>query len=354
MPMPMPSPSPSTPSSADLPPFLAACWRVPTSYTPVWFMRQAGRYQPEYRALREKYDLLTLLRTPDLAVQVTLLPQALGVDALILFADILLPLIPLGLGLHFVAGRGPVLEHPLRSPDDIQRLRPFSVVEELGFVLQTVQGVRAATRIPLIGFAGGPFTLASYAIEGGSSRHYRHTKTLMWRYPVAWERLMRVLTEVTLAYLRAQVQAGAQAVQIFDSWVGALGPAAFRRFVFPHLERLFNGLADLGVPRIYFGTGTAGLLPDLRRLPVEVISVDWRVDLAAAWQALGGPERIAIQGNLDPVALFAPPNELRAAVREVLQAAAGRPGHIFNLGHGILPETDPAQVVRVVEWVHAG
>ncbi len=333
--------------------FLDACYRRPTDVTPVWFMRQAGRYQPEYRALREKYDLLTLLRTPELAVQVTLLPKPLGVDALILFADILLPLVPLGLGLRFVPGKGPVLEHPLRTLDDIARLRPFPIEEGLGFVLDTVRGVRAVEPdLPLIGFAGAPFTLASYAIEGGGSRHYQRTKTLLYRHPDAWTRLMDVLTEVTSAYLRAQVQAGAQAVQVFDSWVGALSPEVYRRAVLPHLQRLFASLADLGVPRIYFSTGTAGWLADLRTLDAEVISIDWRIDLDRAWEQVGGPARVAIQGNLDPLALFAPPEVLAQEVRAVLRRAGGRPGHIFNLGHGILPETDPDQVRRVVDWVH--
>ncbi|NPA06533.1 MAG: uroporphyrinogen decarboxylase [Chloroflexi bacterium] len=333
--------------------FLDACYRRPTDATPVWFMRQAGRYQPEYRALRAKYDLLTMLRTPEIAVQVTLLPKALGVDALILFADILLPLVPLGLGLRFVPGKGPLLERSLRTVDDIARLQPFPIEEGLGFVLETVRGVRAAEPdLPLIGFAGAPFTLASYALEGGGSRHYQRTKTLMYAHPDAWDRLMRVLTEVTAAYLQAQVQAGAQAVQVFDSWVGALSPAMYRRAVLPHLQRLFSRLADLRVPRIYFSTGTAGWLPDLRSLDVEVISVDWRVDLDRAWAQLGGPERVAIQGNLDPLALLAPRDVLREQVHEVLRRAGGRPGHIFNLGHGILPDTDPDQVRRVVDWVH--
>ncbi len=333
--------------------FLDACYRRPTDATPVWFMRQAGRYQPEYRALREKYDLLTLLRTPELAVQVTLLPKPLGVDALILFADILLPLEPLGLGLRFVPGQGPVLEHPLRTADDIARLQPYAVEEALGFVLETVRGVRQVEpRLPLIGFAGAPFTLASYAIEGGGSRHYRRTKALMYARPDAWQHLMAVLTQVTIDYLRAQVRAGAQAVQVFDSWVGALSPGLYRAAVLPHLQRLFAALGDLGVPRIYFSTGTAGFLEAVREIPAEVFSVDWRVGLDAAWQRLGGPDRVAIQGNLDPIALFAPPQRLRAEVQRVLEEAAGRPGHIFNLGHGILPQTDPDQVRRLVEWVH--
>ena len=333
--------------------FLDACYRRPTDATPVWFMRQAGRYQPEYRALRARYDLLTLLRTPELAVQVTLLPKALGVDALILFADILLPLEPLGLGLHFVPGKGPVLEHPLRTVDAILGLRPFPVEEALSFVLETVRGVRAVeSDLPLIGFAGAPFTLASYAIEGGGSRHYTHTKRLLYTHPRAWDHLMQVLTDITAAYLRAQVRAGAQAVQVFDSWVGALSPRTYRRAVLPHLQRLFARLADLDVPRIYFSTGTAGLLPDLQALDAEVIGVDWRIDLARAWDLVGGPERVAIQGNLDPLALFAPAEVLAAEVRAVLDQAAGRPGHIFNLGHGILPATDPDQVRRVVDWVH--
>lgn len=333
-----------------LPPFLAACHRQPTPYTPVWFMRQAGRYMPEYRTLRERYGLLELMRHPDLATHITLLPRALGVDALILFADILLPLEALGLHLRFEPGRGPILE-PRLTPDRVTTLPQIDVHEVLGFVFQTVRQVReAAPEVPLIGFAGAPFTVASYAIEGGSSRHYVHTKSWMYRHPEAWHHLMTRLVEVTTTYLRAQVEAGAQAVQIFDSWAGALSPFDYRRYVLPYVQRLLQKLADMGVPRIYFSTGTAGLLPLWQDLDAEVIGVDWRVPLGTAWDMVG--HHHAIQGNLDPVALFAPREELARQADQVLRQVAGRPGHIFNLGHGVLPQTDPAQVAWLAEYVH--
>ncbi len=333
-------------------PFLAACWRQPTGMTPVWFMRQAGRYMPEYRALRERYSLLEMIRTPELATQVTLMPMRLGVDALILFADILLPLVPLGFDLTFVPGKGPVLDPPLRTAADIARLRPVDVEESLDFVLETVRLVRAVVedRVPLIGFAGAPFTLASYAIEGGSSRHYLRTKRLMYEDPDTWHAFMGRLADVTLDYLRAQVQAGAQAVQLFDSWAGALSPADYREYVLPYSKHILDGLADLGVPRIHFATGSAGILSLLKEVGGEVIGVDWRIDLDRAWALLG--EDVAVQGNLDPVALFAPREVLAAQVRRVLRQAQGRAGHIFNLGHGILPETPVDNVQFVVELVH--
>ncbi len=333
-------------------PFLAACRREPTPITPVWFMRQAGRYMPEYRALRERYGLLEMMRTPEIAVQVTLLPRRLGVDALILFADILLPLDAMGMGLHFVPGKGPVLERPVRGPADVDRLRPVNVQEDLGYVLATVRGVRAEVgdRVPLIGFAGAPFTLASYAVEGGASRYYVRTKHLMYADPATWHRFMQHLADVTLAYLRAQVEAGAHAVQLFDSWAGALSPADYRTYVLPHTRRIFTGLADLGIPRIYFATGAAGMLPLFREVGADVVGVDWRIDLDRAWALLG--ESVAIQGNLDPVALFAPRDVLARQVQRVLSQAAGRPGHIFNLGHGILPETPVDNVRFVVDFVH--
>ena len=339
------------PLSADrLPPFLAACYRQPTPYTPVWFMRQAGRYMPEYRALRERYGLLELMREPDLAAQVTLLPLRLGVDALILFADILLPLEALGLRLRFEKGRGPVLE-PRLTPDRVETLPLVDVHEALGFVFETVRRVRLeAPQTPLIGFAGAPFTVASYAIEGGSSRHYIETKGWMYHHPQAWDALMKRLVRVTLDYLKAQIDAGAQAVQIFDSWAGALSPGDYARYVKPHVQALLRGLQATGVPRIYFSTGTAGLLPLFQDLDAEVIGVDWRVPLGAAWEAVG--RHHAIQGNLDPVALLAPREVLARQADAVLAEARGQAGHIFNLGHGVLPETDPDQVAFVAEYVH--
>ena len=345
------SPTPET-HSPTTSPFLAACWRQPTDVTPVWFMRQAGRYMPEYRALREKYGLLEMMRIPELAAQVTLMPLRLGVDTLILFADILLPLVALGFDLTFVPGKGPVLDPPLRNADDVARLRPVKVEEALGYVLETVHLVRAAVegRVPLIGFAGAPFTLASYAIEGGSSRHYLRTKRLMYEDPQTWHAFMDRLADVTLAYLRAQVRAGAQAIQLFDSWVGALSPADYRAYVLPYSQRILDGLADLGVPRIHFGTGTAGMLPLLREAGGDVIGVDWRIDLDRAWALVGYD--VGIQGNLDPVVLLAPREVIAREVRRILRQANGRPGHIFNLGHGILPETPVENVAFVVEMVH--
>ncbi len=332
--------------------FLAACRRQPVDATPVWFMRQAGRFLPEYRQLRERYAMLELVQTPELAAEVTLLPMRLGVDAAILFADILLPLQAMGMDLAFVSGQGPVLGHPVQDAEDVARLRPVDVETELGYVLETVHTARQmlAGTAPLIGFAGAPFTLASYAIEGGGSRHYLRTKQLMHGRPEIWQALLDRLTDVTLAYLRAQVQAGAQAVQLFDSWAGTLSPADYRQFALPYSRRVLSGLSDLGVPRIHFATGTAGMLPLLREAGGDVISVDWRVDLRRAWDQIG--HDVAIQGNLDPALLFVPQNALAQGVRHVLAQADGRPGHIFNLGHGILPETPVGNVQFVVDLVH--
>ena len=331
-------------------PMLAACRRQPTRVTPVWFMRQAGRYMPEYRALRERYSILEMIQTPELAASVTLMPKRLGVDALILFADILLPLIPMGLGLEFVAGKGPVLHRPIRSAADVERLRPVQPAEDLGYVMETIRLVRESVQdVPLIGFAGAPFTLASYAIEGGGSRHYLNTKRLMYEAPDTWHLLMEKFTDVTLAYLQAQIQAGVQAVQLFDSWVGALSPRDYRTFVQPYVRRIFDGLSSFGVPRIYFGTGTAGMLALIADVGADVVGVDWRVELATAWEQLGN---VAIQGNLDPALLFAPRDVLAQQVKHVLAQANGRPGHIFNLGHGILPQTPVDNVKFVVDLVH--
>jgi uroporphyrinogen decarboxylase len=332
-------------------PFLAACRRRSTAVTPVWFMRQAGRFLPEYRALRQRYTLLEMIQTPELAAQVTLMPRRLGVDALILFADILLPLIPMGLELNFVPDKGPVLNHPVRTAADIDALRKVQPEEDLSYVLQTVRFVRQAVEdVPLIGFAGAPFTLASYAIEGGGSRHYLNTKRLMAAAPDLWQSLMETFTAVTLDYLRAQVHAGAQAIQLFDSWVGALSPEDYRAYVLPYVRYIFDGLADLGIPRIYFGTGTAGMLSLFRGSGADVVGVDWRIELGHAWEQLGLD--LAIQGNLDPVLLMAPSNVLAKRVRHILAQAGGRPGHIFNLGHGVLPQTPVDNVKFVVDLVH--
>jgi uroporphyrinogen decarboxylase len=315
-------------------------------------MRQAGRFLPEYRALRERHGFLELCKNPAAAAEVTLLPvERLGVDAAILFADILLLVEPLGVGLEFARGDGPVVRRPLRTAADIARLPAVDVEAAVPFVFETVRIVVRALggRVPLIGFAGAPFTVASYLIEGGASRDYQHTKRLMWEAPEAWHRLMALLADATARYLNGQIAAGAQAVQLFDSWVGALAPADYRAFVLPHVRTLLGAITP-GVPVIHFGTGTAGLLPLMRQAGGDVIGLDWRVDLDRAWAAVG--HDVGVQGNLDPAALLAPPALIRERVREILDRAGGRPGHIFNLGHGVLPDTPPDHVRALVDMVH--
>jgi uroporphyrinogen decarboxylase len=332
--------------------FLRACHRLPVDATPVWFMRQAGRYMPEYRAIREKYTLLEIIEHPEMAAEVTLQPvRLLGVDAAILFADILLPIIPMGLELEFARGEGPVIHNPIRTLDDVNRLRPVDPQADLGQVLETIRILRSELGdIPLIGFSGAPFTIASYVIEGGASRDFVRTKTLMYNSSGTWQALMDRLVVVLSTYLAAQVEAGAQAVQLFDSWVGALSPQDYLRYVFPYSQRVLQAAQATEVPVIHFGTGTATLLPAMRQAGGTVIGLDWRIPLDEGWNHLG--EGVAIQGNLDPAALFAPLPELRRQVHDVLQRAAGRPGHIFNLGHGILQNTPVENVKAVVEMVH--
>jgi len=333
--------------------FLRACRRLPVDRTPVWFMRQAGRYMPEYRAIRARHSLLEICAQPDLAAEVTLQPvRALGVDAAILFADILLPLIPMGLQLEFAAGEGPVIHNPVRSAADVAALRPVDVDEALGHVLAAVRLVRRELegQLPLIGFAGAPFTLASYLVEGGSSRTFLRTKRLMYGEPETWHALLGKLAQVVGDYLVAQVQAGAQAVQLFDSWAGALSPADYEAYVLPHSQTVLSRLAAAGAPTIHFGTDSATLLPLMAAAGGDVIGLDWRTPLDWGWARVGADR--AVQGNLDPAALFAPRPVLERHVRRVLAEAAGRPGHIFNLGHGILPETPVENVQAVVTMVH--
>jgi uroporphyrinogen decarboxylase len=315
-------------------------------------MRQAGRFLPEYRALRARHGFLELCRNPAAAAEVTLLPiDRLGVDAAILFADILLLIEPLGVGLEFAQGAGPVIQRPIRTGAQVERLAPIDPATAVPFVFETVRTVmrELAGRLPLIGFAGGPFTVASYLIEGGPSRDYLHVKRLMYEEPEGWRRLMDLLGEATAHYLNGQIAAGAQAVQLFDSWVGVLSPADYRAFVQPHVRALLEKLTP-GVPIIHFGTGTAGLLPCMRDAGGDVIGLDWRVDLDAAWSVLG-PD-VAVQGNLDPAALLAPPVLFKERARDVLTRAGGRPGHIFNLGHGVLPQTPVDHVRALVDMVH--
>lgn len=335
------------------PRFLRACRRQPVDRTPVWFMRQAGRYMPEYRAIRARHSLLEICRQPELAAEVTLQPvHALGVDAAILFADILLPLVPMGIQLEFAAGEGPVIHNPIRAASDVARLRPVDPRESLGYVLDAVQIIRHELDgvTPLIGFAGAPFTLASYILEGGASRNYVQTKQLMYGDPPTWHALMDRLARVVAAYLVAQIEAGAQAVQLFDSWVGALSPDDYREHVLPYSRLIFDAVRALDVPAIHFGTNTATLLLLMKEAGGDVIGLDWRTPLDWGWNVLG--LQVAVQGNLDPVALLAPRSELERRVRAILQQADGRPGHIFNLGHGILPETPVENVKAVVEMVH--
>jgi uroporphyrinogen decarboxylase len=312
-------------------PVLRAARRQPTPFTPVWLMRQAGRYLPEYRALRERFGFLELCRNPEAAAEVTLQPvERLGVDAAIVFADILLL---------------------IRTDADVARLKPIDVAGAVPFVFETVRRVARALagRVPLIGFAGAPFTVASYLIEGGASRDYLHTKRLMYGEPDAWHRLMELLADATVTYLNGQIDAGADAVQLFDSWIGTLSPGDYRAYVLPHVRGVIARLRP-GVPVIHFGTGTAGLLPLMRDAGGDVIGLDWRVDLDTAWATLG--HDVAIQGNLDPAVLLAKPPYIRRRAQEVLDRAGRRPGHIFNLGHGILRQTPVDHVKALVDIVH--
>ena len=332
--------------------FLKACRREPVDCTPVWFMRQAGRYMAEYRALRAKHSILDLCKTPELAAQVTLQPiDRFPLDAAIIFADILLPLEPMGLSLEFAAGEGPVIHNPVRNQADIERL---NVVDggELDYVAEAIRQARHALngRVPLIGFAGAPFTLASYAIEGGSSRNYLLTKQLMYSEPKAWHQLMDKFARVITGYLRRQIKAGAQAIQLFDSWVGCLSVGDYVEYVMPHVQLIFEGLKREGVPMIHFGTGTSAMLPQMREAGGDVIGIDWRINLDEAWATVG--HDVAVQGNLDPLTLFAPLHEIERRVEDILRRAGGRPGHIFNLGHGILPTTPIEHVAATIDMVH--
>ena len=332
--------------------FLRACRREPVDVTPVWFMRQAGRYMSEYRAIREKYSLIEICQHPEIAAEVTMQPvRALGVDAAILFADILLPVIPLGLGLEFAKGEGPVIASPIRSLDDVRRMRPFDAEADLGYVLEAIRILRGTLNgIPLIGFCGAPFTVASYIIEGGSSREFLKTKLMMYSAPEVFHALMEKLSDVLRDYLVAQIHAGAQAVQVFDSWVGALSPQDYETFVLPYSQKVLQAAEALNVPVIHFGTNTTTLLPLMKRAGGSVLGLDWRLPLDDGWKLIGYDR--AVQGNLDPATLFAPLPEIKARVHDILLRAECRPGHIFNLGHGILQHTPVENVKAVVDLVH--
>jgi uroporphyrinogen decarboxylase len=320
--------------------------------TPIWLMRQAGRYLPEYRAIREKLSFLELCKNPALCCEVMVKTvERLGVDAAIIFSDLLPILEPMGLDLEYAHGEGPVIHNPIRESRDVDRVLELESTDSLHFVMETVRLTRADLpgRIPLIGFAGAPFTLASYVIEGGASRNYLHTKTLMYRDEGAWRALMQRLARAVTAYLNAQIAAGAQCVQLFDSWAGCLGPEDYRRHVLPHVQQIISGIVP-GVPVINFATGNPALLPCQAEGGSAVVGVDWRVPLDAAWQTVG--YHTAVQGNLDPTTLFADVAEIRLRARQILRQAAGRPGHIFNLGHGVLPQTPVDHVIALVDAVH--
>jgi len=333
-------------------PFLLACRRQRSEYTPIWLMRQAGRYMKEYRALRKKYSFLEMCKTPEMAAQVTLQPiDKLKLDAAIIFSDILIPLEPMGVEFEFAKGEGPVFHRPVREMRDVERLKVIEPEQETPFLMEAIRIVRRELggKAPLIGFSGAPFTLASYIIEGGYSRNYILTKRMMYQAPQTWDLLMKKISDVLTRYLNAQVRAGVQALQMFDSWVGCLSPNDYEEFVLPYSKKVLNGV-DKGVPVIHFGTSTSALLPLMKKAGGNVIGVDWRVDLGEAWARIGYD--VGIQGNLDPVVLFGPVNLIKKEVKRILDQAGDRPGHIFNLGHGILPNTPVEHVSALVEMVH--
>ncbi len=332
---------------------LRACRRQPVARTPVWFMRQAGRSLPEYHRARAGRSLLEAVAEPQLAAELTVQPvRRYGVDAAILFSDIVVPLVAVGVPFEIVPGRGPVLERPFSGQDDLRRLRALEPASDLGHVIETVALVVNELDVPLIGFAGAPFTLASYLVEGGPSRSFGRTKALMYREPRAFDELSGLLASISLASLRAQAQAGAKALQLFDSWVGVLSEREYERFALPWTRLIMAGLDDLGVPRILFGVGAGELLSSMATSGADVIGVDWRVPLSEASRRVGGA--LALQGNLDPALCLAGAEVAARAVEEVMCEAAGLPGHVFNLGHGVLPETDPGVLAHVVDLVHAG
>ena len=330
--------------------FLRACRREPVDATPVWMMRQAGRYMAEYRALREKHTLLDICKTPELALAVTLQPLRLGMDAAILFADILLPLEPMGAPFEFAKGEGPVIHSPVATKADVDKLRIIEIEEGLGYVLEAIKLLKKELKVPLIGFAGAPFTLASYLVEGGKSSQFAKTKRLMYAEPETWNALMAKLSEVVRRFLNAQIDAGVGAVQLFDSWVGQLGPDDYRELVMPHVSGILQDVMKRNVPVIHFGTGTYHLLEAQREAGGTVMGLDFRTPLTEGWKKVG--DGVAVQGNLDPTVLLGPRELAEKHAKRVLDQAANRNGHVFNLGHGILPETPVATVEAVVDFVH--
>jgi len=333
--------------------FLDACHHRQPDATPVWFMRQAGRCLAEYRELRKRYDILTMTKTPELCAQVTLMPvKEFGVDAAVLYADIMLPLEGMGVSLEIQPDIGPIIHNPIRTMQDVNALRIIDAEEATPFVMQAIRLVRRELegKQAVIGFSGAPFTLACYLIEGRPSRDYALAKSLMYGQPEIWHALMNKLTGVMSRYLLAQISAGVDAVQLFDSWVGSLSPSVYRQFVQPYSQRIFETIKQTGTPAIHFGTGTASLLELMAEAGGDIISIDWRVDLDTAWELIGYDR--GIQGNLDPTLLLTPWNVIEKGMQDVLQRAANRPGHIFNLGHGVLPDTSPDVLRRLVDTVH--
>ncbi len=338
--------------SQDRYPFLKACRREPTAYTPIWLMRQAGRYLKEYRALRRKYSFLEMCKNPELAAKVTLQPvEKFKLDAAIIFSDILIPLEPMGVEFDFAKGEGPVFHHPLRQMKEVKKLRIIEPEEEISFLMKAIRIVRKDLegKIPLIGFSGAPFTLASYIVEGGHSKNYILTKSLMYQDRPAWDALMEKLSEVLIRYLNAQIRSGVQALQIFDSWVGCLSPNDYEKYVLPYSKKVIEGVGKT-VPVIHFATSHSTLLELMKRAGGDVIGVDWRVDIGEAWSRIGYD--VAIQGNLDPVILLASVDLIEKEVKRILDRVKGHPGHVFNLGHGILPNTPVENVVALVDMVH--
>lgn len=330
--------------------FLKACYGKKTDHIPVWFMRQAGRSLPGYREIRKKYDVLTLTQTPELAAQVSLEPvERLGVDAAILFADIMLLPIALGVDVQIVESVGPIVSEPLINVSDIKKLKPFNP-DNTKYLQETIKLLRHDLSVPLIGFSAAPFTLASYLIEGEPTRKWLKTKRFMLEQTDSWNLLMNTLSDAIIDYLSMQIDAGVQAVQLFDSWVGCLAPADYRQYVLPHVQRIFTALKDTGVPRIHFGTDTAGMLPDFANVDCEVVGLDWRIDIARAKAMVGDK---TVQGNLDPTILLTDQKKIEAAVDSILASLPTYEGYIFNFGHGVLPETDDAKLKRLVEYVHA-
>lgn len=333
--------------------FMKACRLERTDTTPVWFMRQAGRVLPEYRRIREQYDLLEICRRPELCAEVTLQPvRRLGVDAAVMFADIMLPLMGIGVDLQLVDGVGPVIADPVRDVAGLGALRPIEPEEDVPFVLDAVRAAKEqlGDKTPLIGFSGAPFTLAAYLIEGKPSREFGKTKAMMYGAPDLWHNLMQRLTTIMSSYLHAQVDAGVDALQLFDSWVGALSPRDYAAYVEPYSRRIISSLRERGIPFIHFGTGTATLLDQMKGDGATTIGVDWRIPLDVAWQRIG--YHLGIQGNLDPCTLLGPVEVMEEQALDVLHRAGGRPGHIFNLGHGVMPDTPLDNLIRLVDFVH--